>query len=210
MFESWLTQKNAFIFRITAIQNLSHILEHGIPCRNCQPQNPNFVNIGGSDIIEKRDSRVVPLAPYGSLSDYVPFYFAPRSPMLGSIFYHETFPQNDIIHIVSKASIVQEANIPFVFTNGHALMDFSIFRNSLDDLHIIDWEVMRSKYWRVTEADNDRMRRRMAEFLIHQHFPARLITSIGVKSEEIAVAVKTILDRFALHVKVNVLPDWYY
>ncbi len=197
----WLTPQNAYIFRIIAIQNLPHILEHGIPCRNCKPQNPDFVNIGGSDIIEKRDSRSVPLAPYGSLSDYVPFYFAPRSPMLGSIVHRETFPQDDIIHIVSKASIIQSASIPFVFTDGHALIDFSIFRNSLNDLHLLDWEVMRSKYWRVTEADNDRMRRRMAEFLAHRNFPARLIASVAVKSEEKAGAVKTILDRFALYIK---------
>jgi len=210
MFESWLTQQNAYIFRITAIQNLPHILEHGIACRNCQPQNPSFINIGGSDIIEKRDLRVVPLAPYGSLSDYVPFYFAPRSPMLGSISHYETFPQNDVIYIVSKASIVHEAGIPFVFTNGHALMDFSLFHNSLENLHVIDWEVMRSKYWRVTEEDNDRMRRRMAEFLVHQHFPVRLITSIGVKSEKMSIDVKAILDRFVIDIKVQVLPNWYY
>src|ERR1700739_766863 len=160
MFEAWLTQQNAYIFRITAIQNLGYIIQHGIACRNCEPQDENFVEIGGPDIIGKRDNKTVPIEPGGTLSDYIPFYFAPRSPMLGSIFIKESFPQEEIIYIVSKASVVQKANIPFAFSNGHALMDFSIFKNTTTELSIIDWEVMCSRYWNSTNDDNDRQRRR--------------------------------------------------
>lgn len=210
MFEGWLKQENCYIFRITAVQNLEHILKHGIACRNCEPQDSSFVTIGGPDIISKRDVKVVPIVPNGTLSDYVPFYFAPRSPMLGSIAHSNSFPQEDIIHIVSKASKINEANIPYVFSNGHALMEFSVFKNDLNHLDIIDWDIMHAKYWRVTEEDNDRQRRRMAEFLVHRHFPAELITGIGVKSEQIAERVQEILNRLAKTITIKVFSDWYY
>ena len=41
--------------------------------------------VGQPDIKLKRRHRVVPIDPGGVVADYVPFYFAARSPMLGSI-----------------------------------------------------------------------------------------------------------------------------
>ena len=48
-------------------------------------RDPDFVSIGNPDLIAKRAGRVVAIPPGGSLSDYVPFYFTPRSPMLYNI-----------------------------------------------------------------------------------------------------------------------------
>src|ERR1700685_3183047 len=42
-------------------------------------RDSNFVNIGMTDLIDKRIPWVVPRKPGGALSDYVPFYFTPRS-----------------------------------------------------------------------------------------------------------------------------------
>lgn len=50
-----------------------------------QVTDPNFVTIGNPDLIDKRARRAVPLPPGGTLSDYVPFYFTPKSPMLLNI-----------------------------------------------------------------------------------------------------------------------------
>lgn len=44
-----------------------------------------FVTIGNPDIISRRDRRLVPVEPGGSLSDYIPFYFTPFSPMAFNI-----------------------------------------------------------------------------------------------------------------------------
>lgn len=210
MFDSWLKIENGYIFRITAIQNLEFILQHGIACRNGKPQDPNFVNIGSPDIISKRDVRSVPIKPSGVLSDYVPFYLAPRSPMLASIFRYNKFPQEDIIYLVSQAKFIKDAKIPFVFTSGHALTEYISFGDDLDKLNIVDWDIMRSQYWNNTPSDNDRQTRRMAEFLVHRHFPAQLITGIGVKSEQVASNVNEILNKLAKTIKVRILADWYY
>lgn len=83
----WLTSEKGFIFRIMALDNLAHVLEYGIACRNCHHlvQQPDFITIGEDDIITKRDERPVTCEPFGVLADYVPFYLAPRSPMLYKI-----------------------------------------------------------------------------------------------------------------------------
>jgi ssDNA thymidine ADP-ribosyltransferase, DarT len=44
----------------------------------------------------------------------------------------------------------------------------------------IDWDVMKSRYWNDTNEDNDRKRRRQAEFLVRHFSPWQLITEIGV------------------------------
>jgi hypothetical protein len=38
-------------------------------------QAPSFVAIGNPDLISRRKYRAVPIAPSGTLVDYVPFYF---------------------------------------------------------------------------------------------------------------------------------------
>lgn len=208
----WLTAQNGYLFRIMALGNLSHVLAHGIACRNCAhlTQQPDFVTIGESDIIDKRDDRLVSCEPFGVLADYVPFYLAPRSPMLYRISSTNLRASEEIIYIVSQASLIAEAGIPFVFSDGHALMEFSRFSNTLTDLSMIDWDVMQSKYWQPTPQDNDRRRRRMAEFMVHQHFPTHCIRAIAVANAGVAQAVESQLVNFAGSIPVRITPEWYF
>lgn len=208
----WLTPDKGFIFRIMSLDNLAHVLEYGVACRNCHHlnQQPNFVTIGEDDIITKRDLAKVSCAPFGVLADYVPFYFAPRSPMLSRITHTNPRVKEEIIYIVSQVSTIAASGLPFVFTDGHALMQFSRFSNQLDDLTMIDWPVMQAKYWNSTENDNDRRRRRMAEFMIHQHFPANCIRAIVVANETVADAVQQQLINFVGQIPVRIQPEWYF
>jgi len=80
-----LGPEKALIFRITHIDNMPWMLINGLHCRNSPDRDPNFVEIGNRDLIGKRASRVVPIHPGGTLSDYIPFYFTPCSPMLLNI-----------------------------------------------------------------------------------------------------------------------------
>jgi ssDNA thymidine ADP-ribosyltransferase, DarT len=65
--------------------NVPWIMANGMHARNSGVVDPNFVPIGNPDLIDKRHSRRVPCAPHGTLSDYVPFYFTPFTPMLFNI-----------------------------------------------------------------------------------------------------------------------------
>src|SRR5262245_11761597 len=82
---AFLTPEKALIFRITHIANVPWILDHGLHCRSSANQDPTFHEIGNPDLIDKRTRRIVPVRPGGSLSDYVPFYFTPATPMLLNI-----------------------------------------------------------------------------------------------------------------------------
>lgn len=80
-----LNAKNPQMFRITHITNVPWILQNGLHCRSSGAVDPNFVRIGNASLIDKRQHFPVPIAPGGALSDYVPFYFTPRSIMLYNI-----------------------------------------------------------------------------------------------------------------------------
>ena len=81
---TWLSEQNALIFRITHIDNVRWMLQHGLHCRNGD-QDPDFVTIGLQDVIDRRHEHTVPIHPGGTLSEYVPFYFTPFSPMAYNI-----------------------------------------------------------------------------------------------------------------------------
>jgi hypothetical protein len=157
---------------------------------------------------------MVPCPPGGNLHDYVPFYFAPRSPMLFSIHhgnvegYEEG--QEPVLHLVSSVQSVLDSGVAFVFTDGHAIMDFSGFYNDLERFDQVDWDIMQTRYWADTEEDTDRRRRRQAEFLIHERFPVQCIEGIGVINQNIQGQVAGILEGGAFQTPVAVRRNWYY
>lgn len=170
------------IYHITHIRNLPGILrEGGLWCDSESEQRGLAeVSIAHRHIKERRAQKPVPCAACGTLADYVPFYLAPRSPMLYAIHKGNvqtyTEGQKPILHLVSSAEVVQEAGLAFTFTDGHAEMDISTFFTDLNDLEKIDWDIMQSRYWYDTLKDGDRKRRRQAEFLVHSFFPWHLTT----------------------------------
>lgn len=83
-----LNAENAYIWRIVHRDNLPWILNHGLHCGNSGMQSPTWVDIGNKELIDKRSHRSVPLPPYGTLSDYVPFYqHLPVDTLIGIVCY---------------------------------------------------------------------------------------------------------------------------
>ena len=205
-----------YIYHITPIQNLEKILKAG--CLWCdterKEQNLETESIAYEAIKLRRSRRSVPTCQGGVVADYVPFYFAYRSPMLYAIHCGrvENYQngQESILHLVSKVELVVENNLPFTFTNGHAEMAVTEFYESLDNLDKIDWDLMKSNRWNDTENDMNRKWRRQAEFLVHNHFPVSLIAGIGVLSDRIKNEVEEILKKANIEISVKVFPNWYY
>ena len=140
----------------------------------------------------------MPVGVGGTLADYVPFYFAPRSPMLFTIHrgnvegYQEG--QRPIVHLVASVEAAVKVGRPWVFTNGHAEMAYSDFCVNLERLdEFVDWGVMRSNYWNDTMDQPDRKRQRQAEFLVHEFFPWTAIERIGVRDQAIRQQVELAL-----------------
>ena len=206
------------IYHITHVTNLAEILQRGgLLCdRLCNDGNVQTQQIGYAHIKQRRMARAVPIAPQGTLGDYVPFYFAPRSPMLYTIERRNTpgfqEGQQRIVHLVSSIETVQAAQPPvrWLFTDGHADMAYSSFFSSTDDLDKIDWPLMAARFWNDTSADGDRKRRRQAEFLVHQFFPWELVERIGVINTDVAQETEQALEGATHRPEVRVERTWYY
>ncbi len=179
-------RNNTQIYHITCLENLQSIITSGgILCKNAMTRkNIACINIAHQNIQNRRAAKKIPIGPEGTLHDYVPFYFAPRSPMLYAIHkgnvpgYSEG--QEPIIYLVSNIGKFIASGGQFVFTDGHAIMDITRFYEDPKDIDQIDWSIMRNRMWKDTQSDGDRSRRRQAEFLAYDFFCLEDIIEIGV------------------------------
>ena len=205
------------IYHITHIDNLPSILKSGglIANSRLRQRQTNYLDIAHENIQDRRARTEVPCGTGGYLHDYVPFYFAPRSPMLYAIHKQNvdgySGGQKPIIHLVSQIEAIENSEIAFVFTDGHGIMVYTDFYDDLYALnHVIDWELMESKYWFDTPDDPNRKCKRQAEFLVHEFCHWNLITEIGVINLTIQTQVREILQRFNIQTPINVYSNWYY
>jgi len=179
--------ENIFLYRITHIENIPHILKNGITHKNSPNRNTQFVNIGDVSLISTRNKKIVRVdngdtaftdCPKIALGDYIPFYFGTRMPMLyviqhgGNFVQNATSPEN-IVYLVISLYKIFHSDIMFYFTDGHATDNLTTFydRNKIDDLPaIIDWNALKSKFW-AGQENLDIKRKMQAEFLVQGDIP---------------------------------------
>lgn len=180
--------------------------------RRCDANGIEPVSIAYQDLKARRSDWPVRVARGETLADYVPFYYAPRSPMLyaiaGGWVPGYSGGQVEVAHLVFSANELAGAS-DFVITDGHAATSLSEQFDDFDRLDEIDWGIMRETYWRDTDEDGDRKRRRQAEFLIFGSVPFQAIRQIGVMTDAVAAEVREALAGVA-DLPVVVRPDWYY
>lgn len=204
------------IYHITHVDNLSSIIAAGgIWCDAERIRQRLAVEgIGYEHIKERRMKRSVPVAAGGVLGDYVPFYFAPRSPMLFVIDKRSTEykgGQEPIVHLTSNVAIAQQNGNPVCFTDGHAEMGIACYNDDVSKMdEFVDWPVMGSTYWNDNDSHPNRKFRRQAEFLVHQFFPWEAIIGIGVIDEDTQNAVSQIVNNASHTPQVEVKRGWYY
>lgn len=183
-------------------------------CPASDLKNPSYVNIGKQDIIAKREHKHVEVEPFGSIHDYVSFYFAPRSPMLYSISKGASdtdCKQSDIVYIVSTLPVIQQAGLRFAFTTGQAIMALSTQHNQVIDLQRINWDIIKSAYWHDKPPEYpDRKRQRMAEFLVYQFVPVGCTLGLGVFNKKMEETVIEMVQKSELQIPVKQKPGWYF
>lgn len=209
-----LNAKDARIFRITHVQNVPWMLDHGLVCRSSPQADPNFITIGLPDLIDKRRNHPVPIAPGGTLADYVPFYFTPASVMLMNIKtgYNGVTkrPNPDIAILVSSLPTLQKAGVPFVFTNGHAYMQETDYFNDLCDVDKIDWGILQRRDFRRDPDDPGKMGRYQAEALAHRHVPVSALLGIACYDAAAKAALDAEVNRRGLGLRVISRADYYF
>jgi hypothetical protein len=210
---SALTPEKALIFRITHVANVPWILRNGLHCSNGGHADPNYVQIGNPDLIVRRAQRGVPIAPGGMLSDYIPFYFTPYSPMLFNIKTGfngvARRPMEEIAILVSSLRDVHEHRIAFVFTDRHAYLEAAEFHNDLGNLNRIDWRILQARDFRRDPEDPGKIERYQAEALIYRRLPRSALQGVICYTEHERQNLQADCDNLGLPMKVLCRPGWY-
>lgn len=201
------------VFHITHVENLPSIIQDD--CLWCDHEQRNRgarqQKIGYEHIKERRLKHPVGVAKRGTLGNYVPFYFAPRSVMLYVIHKgHENYKggQELILHLVSSVTTIANYNSACFFTDRHADLGYA---QQVDDLarldSIVDFHAMKEKYW---GSNHEIKEKRQAEFLVHNSCPWSAIEAIGVHNSEIASKVQKALENAKHKPQIIIRPTWYY
>jgi hypothetical protein len=208
-----LTPEKALIFRITHIKNVEWLLANGLHCRNSKVLDGDYQETGNPDLIAKRADRLVDTPPGGTLSDYIPFYFTPYSPMMLNIKtgYNgmKQTPISDIVILVSSLHKIKEMGIEFVFSDCHAYLQVARFSNDLGELGRIDWKILQARDFKRDPNDLGKMERYQAEALIHHHLPIGALLGIICYGEPQRQQVADLAQKHGVTLEVKAIPGWY-
>ena len=211
---SGLTVEKALIFRITHIKNVPWLLRNGLHCQNAEKLDPEFVNIGNQELIERRASRTVPIAPGGTLADYIPFYFTPFSVMMYNIktgYGGIPRQQNaEVVIMVSSLRELEDQGVPAIYTDRHAYLRTANFFSSLDDLDKIDWQLLRRRDFKRDWEDPEKTDRYQAEALVFRHMPVQCLAGIVCHGGGEQRLVEQSGEEAGVSLTVVARPGWYF
>ena len=196
------------VYRMIHCENLDSILHYGIHKEN--PSNSNeYVNIGSPSIISYRSRVPVKCFPGTMVNDYIPFYFAVKTPMLYKIKTGHgvsQLPQDEIIYLVCNFKDIADSQSQWCYTDGNAASSISEFYNSLDQIEKLDWKSIESEDWSDNnrDGDNDRMRKKHSEFLVKDHVAAKWIKRIVVLTESRMRFVENLVNKYGLAIFIQV------
>lgn len=208
-----LNVENAYIWRIVHRDNLPWILDNGLHCSNNPNKLSTWVNIGNADLINKRSHRIVPLPPGGTLSDYVPFYFTPFSPMMYNIYTGRGVPQrqnDEIIILVSTLHRVQQLEHRFLFTDRHAYLLTTVYYDELNNLSNIDWPLLQARNFKRNPDDPSQIERYQAEALIYKHLPVNALIGVICYTNKTKLTIEQELHQRGLNLAVHRMQGWYF
>jgi hypothetical protein len=217
------------LFHMTAIDNLEMICQQGALLSKTKSEQLDlqYHNIAHGGAQGARSTKAVNNPPGGLIHEFVPFYFAPRSPMLSAIHNGQVqncnYDQTGIIYFETTIELAHQNGLQdFAFFDRNATLDYSQCFTDLSLLSgSIDWLTMTEtprldgfcKYFMNSHANPryvDRGSKRQAEFLIKQEVPLTWMTRIGVINPTREQEVNAILVRNGVNLTVDVMTDWYF
>ena len=211
-----MTRRRGLLYHFTHISNLASIAAEGLfSDAQIETSRRAPTEVGHADVKRRRRNLAVPLAPGGCVADYVPFYFAARSPMLFIISKGDvpTYSggQEEIVYLITSTEKVVEERLDFVFTDRNAALRIADYGNDLQDLDdYVDWDLMEGRMWKNTDEEPDRQERRMAEFLVHGHVPWSAFIGVAACNDDKCRQVEHALASVGAKVLVTPRPGWYF
>lgn len=199
--------QNPRIYRLVHWQNVEHILRHGLCCRGHELAQAEYIEIGHRQLIVDRHEYPVKIEGYGTLGEYIPFYFAGHSPMLYIIKEGHLGvvrrPQNDLVYIVSSHQTIHGAGLRYFYTNMNAKIHLAKHYNDEAVFHELNWGVINSRHWNNQNGDG-RKDFKQAEYLVHNYMPVQCIEEIVVYSEQRRENFQQMVQNLGLAIPVRV------
>lgn len=204
------------IYHITHVDHLRTIVERGLLCdADAADQGLLRNEVGNRDIKSRRRTRQIRSGPGGCVADYVPFYFATRSPMLyaikaGNVAQYQD-GQEPLVYLVSEVERLLALGLQLVYTDRNAALEIARHTDDIDDLDgHVDWALMKELIWTNTDELPDRRERRMAECLVHDRVPWAAFLGVATKTPAVAEGVSQVLRSLGIDSYVASRPDWYF
>ena len=187
------TYENRLVYHITHIDNLESIIQNGLLSTNKKKDmNVSHVNIANKSIQETRSEMVVPCGPGGTIHDYVPFYFASRTPMLLGVINTKNYDQPLMVYLCLKLDVIDKGNAVFTDASANTKTPPN-FYDKKEHLDNLDWEIIDSEKW---SFDEDARHKHMAELLVKDKVRIEDVYGIVVFNDYIK---KKVLDIFLKH-----------
>ncbi|OQQ07836.1 hypothetical protein BK411_10785 [Vibrio splendidus] len=183
--------KGRFAYHFTSVNNLQSIISDGLLCTNSKIKlGIAHENIANNDIQERRSRMEVTCGPTGVVHDYVPFYFAKRTPMLLNIVKSKNIDQIDIIYLAIPIEKIVKENVVFTDASANTEIPPNFYANS-KQLENLNWDMIDS--WRWSYPCDDERHQKMAEMLAHDRVDITDIAHIVVWNKNFKNHVKDVL-----------------
>lgn len=208
------------IYHIVHVDRLPSIVaDDGLLCDAMMSEQTGSGTTIGMNQIKQRRLKVLRLNSHPDLfvGDCVPFYFCPRSVML-YVLHRANHPalsyrggQGPILHLEADVrrtvAWAEDESLRWAFTRSNAGACYLEDWNDLERLDEIDWNAVRAKDWRLCQDE------KQAEFLVEKRFAWKLVSRIGVLSQDVRRKVREALeatDSAARRPRVEIRRNWYY
>ncbi|VVP88571.1 hypothetical protein PS938_01356 [Pseudomonas fluorescens] len=199
--------EDRFAYHFTLIENLDSILENGILATNFKnKKNISHKDIANAGIQCRRSTMMVGKGPGGVVHDYVPFYFAKRTPMLLSLVKTKNIDQNDVIYLAVSVNKILDRNVIFSDASANTAIPPNFYAEA-KSLENLDWEVIDSRQWTYNESAG-RKNRKMAEMLVHEKVEMSDVSYIVVWNEHYKKYVQDELRESGFE-NIPVVTDFY-
>lgn len=179
--------EKTYLFRMSHIDNIDHIWQHGITKIDSVNANKKYKPIGDGTLISTRNGFVIPNG--NTLGQYIPFYFWYRMPMLLMIqtgYKVQKVEAEDVVYLITSVAEIINHQLKFVFTDGHAntyrLSSFYEENEIMNVESLLDFKSIKDNYW-IDEKDLDKKRKKEAEFLVESDIPKTSILGFVVYNQ---------------------------
>ena len=189
--------KGRFIYHFTSIDNLESIIDEGLLSTNLKIEaGVVHENIANSQIQERRSTMEVTCGPGGVVHDYVPFYFAKRTPMLLNIVKSKNFDQIDIIYLAIPIERLMDKDVVFTEASANTVIPPNFYSNP-KDMSKLKWGIIDS--WKWSYHDDDERHQKMAEALIHKKIEITDVSYIVAWNKNFKNHIKNVLKEYGVN-----------